>query len=36
MPRYSSILAALFALLVACPAFAAGDVSVAVLGLEPV
>jgi len=36
MPRYSSILAALIALLVAFPALAANDVSVAVLGLEPV
>ena len=36
MPRYSSILAALLALLVASTASAAGDVSVAVLGLEPV
>jgi hypothetical protein len=36
MPRYSSILAALFALLLASTALAAPDVSVAVLGLEPV
>lgn len=36
MPRYSTILAALAALLVASSAMAAPDVSVAVLGLEPV
>jgi hypothetical protein len=36
MPRYSSILAALIALLVASNALGANDVSVAVLGLEPV
>src|SRR5438874_7464330 len=36
MPRYSTILAALGVLLAAPPAVAAPDVSVAVLGLEPV